>query len=453
MYLYNSLSQSKVPFEIEGNSIRWYSCGPTVYDHSHIGHARNYVGFDIIRRIFEDYLGYHVTQVLNITDIDDKIVKRAKDEGKTIEEVAKKWEKEFLDDMKVLGVKPPTTLTRVTEYIPEIINFISVLIDKGTAYVQDGSVYFKIKEYSEKHTYGKFVSCVDHEGNFALWKADQDFWDSPWGKGRPGWHIECSVMATCIFGSELEIHTGGEDLKFPHHENEIAQCEAFYDKSWVKYFLHSGHLHIDGSKMSKSLKNFITIKQALSKYSPRELRMLFLLHPINKVLEYNQDSMNYAKSIDNLFDNLMSNLVMEVKSITENKWEDQDKLMNQRLVELRIEVDQAIKDNFDTRTVIQLMQEMSIHINRYLKSKPKLYLVQEIYGYYQKIFNVFGMNYTETVIQCSSEIVDELVNYRSEVRSLAKKFFTLSDQLRDDVLPNLGIRLIDKGNISSWKYS
>ena len=282
----NSLCNEKVEFLTKNGdrTINWYMCGPTVYDAAHLGHARTYLTFDIIRRILSNYFHYDVSLCMNITDIDDKIIQRSNEQKKNFAEFAKFWEDSFFKDMRALNIMYPNYITRVSEYIPEIISFIEEIIKKGYAYEKNGSVYFDIEEYKKgNHLYAKLVPQDKNQnldelqetegalskdntqekknkGDFALWKTskkDEPFWDSPWGKGRPGWHIECSVMSSSIFGDSLDIHSGGIDLKFPHHDNEIAQTEAHDDsKQWINYFLHTGHLKIEGLKMSKSLKNF-----------------------------------------------------------------------------------------------------------------------------------------------------------------------------------------------------
>ncbi len=303
MLVNNSLTRVIEPLILpQDKNIKWYSCGPTVYDHSHIGHARNYVSFDIIRRILEDYLGYRVTYVMNITDIDDKIIDRANQEKIKFSDWALKWEIEFFQDMDRLNVKPPTVIARVSEYIPEIINYISRLMEKDMAYCSNGSVYFNLTNFHRQFKYGK-LSKPGEPGfppqgetlgklavqDFAVWKANkpgEPFWESPWGQGRPGWHIECSVMAGAILGDHIHIHSGGEDLKFPHHDNELAQSDAYYGKEgWVDYFLHSGHLRIKGEKMAKSRKNYITIQEVLQEYTARQIRILFLLHNYDTLIE------------------------------------------------------------------------------------------------------------------------------------------------------------------------
>jgi len=295
--LINSLTLEKDEFitQTGDQNLYWYMCGPTVYDAAHLGHARTYVGSDILRRVLRDYFHYNVYLSMNITDIDDKIIMRSIERKQPFSEFARFWEKDFLDDMAALNVEPPDVMTRVSEYVPDIVAYIEKMISNGYAYESNGSVYFDTATFKEGgHCYGKLepnsvndqerldeaegalsVGAADKKspGDFALWKKSKEgepYWESPWGDGRPGWHIECSVMAGDTLPCPMDIHSGGIDLRFPHHDNEIAQSEAYYDcKQWVNYFLHTGHLHIKGKKMSKSLKNFSTIKDALKEYSAK----------------------------------------------------------------------------------------------------------------------------------------------------------------------------------------
>lgn len=381
LFVTSSLTSDRKKIEFLPNHhhvVNWYGCGPTVYDWPHIGHARTYVSFDILRRIMMGYFGYKVNMVMNITDVDDKIITRAKEQNKDFMEVARHWEKVFWEDMQALNVMEPDVKTRVTEYMPEIIQYIDGIIQNGFAYESNSSVYFDTQTFqsAEQHTYGRMEPnalndrnrVLEGEGSlgiagpsdkkcvcdFALWKKAKDgepFWESPWGKGRPGWHIECSAMASCILPFPLDIHSGGVDLRFPHHENELAQSEAYYNKApWVKYFLHTGHLNIHGAKMSKSLKNFITIRQILDEFSGRRIRILFLLNRWDSPMNYcpSGDSMKQAVAIDSAFDNFFATIRTLRKKLAgtilpNNRDVDKD-LLNQ-LTTTKQKIDEFMKDN------------------------------------------------------------------------------------------------------------
>ena len=435
LFLYNSLTRAKEEFiPRSGRQVTWYNCGPTVYDSAHMGHARSYISFDIIRRVLQFYFNYDLFFVQNVTDIDDKIIQRARQrylfdnyrqhsvqiknstqliadikeaialmttkrdaetdidkknmlsklisgaqqsidscnpiseleviltqtsdvlsqwldrqkghevsENSIFQSLSRHYEQEYNEDMKALNIMAPDSVTRVSEFIPEIIEYIEVIIKNGFAYESNGSVYFDTNRFdaSEKHFYAKLVpeavgdnkALAEGEGDlshttdkrnasdFALWKNSkpgEPFWSSPWGNGRPGWHIECSVMASSMIGQQMDIHSGGYDLKFPHHDNEMAQAEAYYDsgKPWINYFLHSGHLTISGCKMSKSLKNFITIKEALKRNTWRQLRFAFLLHSWKETLDYSDNTMNDALQYEKFANvSLHSNLLLQYISI------------------------------------------------------------------------------------------------------------------------------------------
>jgi cysteinyl-tRNA synthetase len=467
----NSLCKGElVPFVTKSRDITWYTCGITAYGPAHLGHAKNYVNFDVIRRIFEHYFGYNIHMVMNVTDIDDKIINRAIEENVNWKTLAEKWEKEFFEDMATLNVNPPNTLTRVSEYIEEIKNFIDTLIELNLAYTSNGSVYFDVAKFKLTNNYGKLSCENDSVGannshiddkkapmDFALWKAtkslNEPFWESKWGNGRPGWHIECSAMASSVFGSEIDIHTGGEDLKFPHHCNELAQSEGFHQtQSWVNYFLHSGHLGISGSKMSKSLKNFITVKEALKKNTPRQLRMLFLLHNYDTVMEYSKETLAYAVSIDNSMEKLL-----EVMTLAHSKLQlsDSQKFQpefHEKLVKLRNKVDASLSDNFNTPKTIKIMLSFGSTIHKYLSEGPTYFMLKDVIDFYNKILNIFGLNYgVSTNISSDSQFeqaIDILVDYRSKVRASAKNkdiasIFELSDTVRDQALPEINIKLVD----------
>ena len=301
------------------NLVTWYMCGPTVYDSSHLGHAKTYICFDIIRRLMTDYFGYNVKLCMNITDIDDKIIARSNEQKRDWNELSRHWETEFFKDMEALNVRLPNVITRVSEYVPEIITFIDQIVKNGYAYESNGSVYFDVLKFANEpnHTYAKLEptsfgdaqKLKEGEGalsaategdkrnaqDFALWKKSkpgEPLWESPWGPGRPGWHIECSAMAHEIFKEfPIDIHSGGCDLRFPHHDNELAQSEAYYGcDNWIRHFWHTGHLHIDNLKMSKSLKNFLTIRDILANYSARQVRFLFLMHKWDGIINFSPEN-------------------------------------------------------------------------------------------------------------------------------------------------------------------
>lgn len=310
--VYNDLTRKKETFvPVEPGKVRFYVCGPTVYNFFHIGNARPFVLFDVFRRYLES-IGYEVTYVQNFTDIDDKMINRANEMGITVAELAEKYIAEYYADADALGIRRATVNPRATHEIPAIIDIIEKLIEKGHAYEADGDVYFSVPSFPE---YGKLSKQSLEELNagarievderkkspldFALWKAakpGEPFWESPWGKGRPGWHIECSAMSTKYLGKTIDIHGGGSDLIFPHHENEIAQSECANDAQFVKYWLHNAYLLIDKEKMSKSLGNFLTVRDAREKISPLVLRFFLMSVHYRSPLNFSQEGLDHAKA-------------------------------------------------------------------------------------------------------------------------------------------------------------
>ena len=311
MKVYNTLSGEKEEFLPQGDEVKMYVCGVTPYDHCHFGHAMSYIAFDVIRRYLR-FRGYQVKYVQNITDIDDKIIGRANKLGISPRELAEKYTNGYFEDMDALNIERADIYPRATEEIPKIIEVIQALIDKGYAYPAEGSVYFRVRNVAD---YGKLAHRTlesmmagarvepgedkEHPLDFALWKASkpgEPWWESPWGRGRPGWHIECSAMSLKYLGDTLDIHGGGQDLIFPHHENEIAQSESFTGKKpFVKYWLHNGLVQLGEDKMSKSLGNLITIKQALEKYSPDAIRVFVLSSHYRSPLTYSEEALGAAE--------------------------------------------------------------------------------------------------------------------------------------------------------------
>ncbi|KAL8444771.1 hypothetical protein Emed_006086 [Eimeria media] len=502
----NSMTGGKTEFiPQEGSRINWYGCGPTVYDAAHMGHARTYVAFDVIRRILSDYFGYDVNMVMNITDIDDKIIARSQEQGVNFLELARHWEKEFFKDMQALNVLLPSVVTRVSEYVPEVLKLIEEIIDNGFAYESQGSVYFDTQRFgSDKmHTYGRMEpgSVADqsrvlegegalglvssekrHPCDFALWKKakpDEPSWESKWGPGRPGWHIECSAMASTILPFPLDIHSGGIDLRFPHHDNELAQSEAAKNKpQWVNYFLHSGHLHIYGAKMSKSLKNFVTIKECLQQFNARHIRFLCLMHRWDSPMNYSPDgeTMQQAIDVDKGFLNFFSLAKAKLKAASPvsdftQRWSEEDIKLNDELRGTKEKVRNALLDNFDTPEALVALQHLVSFTNTYLNTSaaPKAPLLKDVATYVMYILRVFGivtgsdegfeyedkgeeargleplMHCVEMRAKGGSKRVEENGNASPADTSLIfKNLLNLCDELRDEKLPNLGILLQDR---------
>uniref|UniRef100_A0AAA9T011 cysteine--tRNA ligase n=1 Tax=Bos taurus TaxID=9913 RepID=A0AAA9T011_BOVIN len=383
--VYNSLTRRKDPLIVSrADAASWYSCGPTVYDHAHLGHACSYVRFDIIRRILSRVFGCTVVMVMGITDVDDKIIRRANEMSVSPASLARLYEEDFKQDMAALKVLPPTAYLRVTEHVPQIVAFIERLIANGHAYcTAKGNVYFDLQSRGDR--YGKLVGVapgpvgepVDsdkrHTSDFALWKAakpQEPFWGSPWGDGRPGWHIECSTIASLVFGSQLDIHSGGVDLAFPHHENEIAQCEAFHQcPQWGNYFLHSGHLHVKGGgeKMSKSLKNYVTIKDFLRSTSPDVFRLFCLRSSYRSAIDYSEGALLEARSLLRA----TAAFVEDARAYLRGQLAGgpiQEDVLWERLGRTKAAVQAALADDFDTVRAVDAVMDLVHHGNRQLKA-------------------------------------------------------------------------------------
>ena len=487
-------------------------CGPTVYDASHMGHARTYLGFDIIRRILQNYFRYDVTLIMNITDIDDKIIDRSATKNIHHLELSRHFEQEFHKDMSDLGVEPPTVVTRVTEYMDEIVQYIQNICDKGLAYESNGSVYFHVEafENTPNHHYCKlspeqinnakllaegegkltqdFASEKKSPRDFALWKKSKEgepTWDSPWGPGRPGWHIECSVMASDILerlidSPKMDIHSGGIDLKFPHHDNEMAQAEAECGETqWVNYFVHAGHLHIKGLKMSKSLKNFITIQQALEINTARQIRMLFLLYKYNAQMDYGDDTMVHALETEKRFVEFYHNVKACLRQNDmkgPQKWSPETFELQKSLSNAMSKVHEALQDDFDTPTVMASLVELVKATNVYMEGNHQVVglVVRNVASYITRMFKVFGLIPNDAIgfgttgsgegdtagsrEEVLGPVLDALMDFRSAVREKARSkdiggVLGECDDFRDTKLPPLGIRLEDKANGPVWKLA
>ncbi|CAN6627053.1 hypothetical protein TRVA0_011S00870 [Trichomonascus vanleenenianus] len=607
--VFNTLNREKSEvIPLEPGRLSWYSCGPTVYDAAHMGHARNYVTIDINRRILQDYFGYDIMFVQNVTDIDDKIIIRArqgylfeqfrkqvgdkvddklvarleealklynaehvngpdeiegldawiavlpeetregakfkmhmaairaahkaighkatisvdeflalgkpvllyaldKQEGHTgtdhkiFRDLSSHWENDFNRDMAKLNVQQASVTTRVSEYVPEIVDFIEGIVKNGFGYESGGSVYFDTAAFEKGgHDYAKLQPwhkgrndlIAEGEGalvgstrekkssnDFALWKASkpgEPSWDSPWGKGRPGWHIECSVMASAILGKQMDIHSGGIDLAFPHHDNELAQSEAFHNNDqWVNYFMHTGHLHIEGSKMSKSLKNFISIKDALKTYSPRQLRLAFAMQQWNNQFDFKpqlSEVKAFEATLSNFFNNIKARLEEENHKLAEGaiiprKPGAEELALYDALHKARKEVHAAFCNNLSTPAALGQIGELVQAANAYIVAKDESAMMEplvEIGRWITKILRILGFETASEIGWKSSSSVEggstediarpfvkQLSQFRDDVRTNAidgkdsKEFLNLTDKLRDVLLQQFGVLLDDRG--------
>ena len=457
-----------------------YACGVTVYDDCHVGHARSAVVFDVVRRYLK-YRGFDVTYVRNFTDIDDKIINRAKKEGIPWDAVAGKYTEEYYRDMDRLGVARADVEPRATEHIPEIIAIVQGLIDKGFAYEADGSVYFSVGRFSE---YGKLskrdkeemiagarVELDERKKNpmdFVLWKSSKEgepFWESPWGPGRPGWHIECSAMSIKHLGESFDIHGGGADLLFPHHENEIAQSEAFTGKPFAKYWVHNGFITIDKEKMSKSLGNFFTIKEVLDRYDPEVLRFFLLSMHYRSPIEFSDEQLREAESsIDRYYTTIVRiDDFLEKHLDTGEKYSKAGKAFEAVLLSFRGKFDEAMDDDFNTALALGHIFEFIRETNKFLDHKPSGSKDSELLSSAKKILlesgdilNLFNRRPYEWYLSLmkirnvgvSEKEILEKIKQRREARD--GKDWQAADAIRKG-LEEKGIILEDKKDRTDWK--
>lgn len=444
--LYNTLTRQKEEFKpIEDGKIKMYVCGPTVYNYIHIGNARPAIVFDTVRRYFE-YRGYEVNFVMNFTDVDDKIINAANELGEDVFTIANRYIHAFKEDVAKLNVKEANHHPRVTESMDEIIDFIQKLIEKGYAYEVDGDVYFKTRSYEE---YGKLShQSIDELRSgariqvgekkkdpldFALWKSAKPgevYWDSPWGQGRPGWHIECSAMVKKYLGDTIDIHAGGQDLTFPHHENEIAQSEALNDKPFANYWMHNGYINIDNEKMSKSLGNFILTKDIIKQYDPMVVRFFMLSvhyrNPINFTDELLESAQNSLERIQISYQNLEHR-----KKASTNLALDSDEWI-EKIDEKIKAFEAAMDDDFNTANAITVLFELSREANLYLeKNQTDSKVIESFQKAMTTILEVLGIT-----IELEDELLDDEIEALIEERNEARKArnFERADEIRDMLL-------------------
>ena len=463
MKLYNTLTRKKDDFvPIEDKKVRMYVCGPTVYNYIHIGNARPMIVFDTVRRYME-YKGYNVNYVSNFTDVDDKIIKKAMEEGVSAEEIAKRYIEECKKDMKALNIKPATTHPLATQEIDGMIDMISTLIEKGYAYEKDGTVYFrtrKFKDYgklSKKNLdeleAGKRIAVEDaKEDNmdFVLWKPKKDgepYWESPWGKGRPGWHIECSVMAKKYLGDQIDIHAGGEDLIFPHHENEIAQSEAANGEQFTKYWMHNAFLNIDNKKMSKSLGNFFTVREVQEKYDLQVLRFFMLSAHYRSPLNFSAELMEAAKNGLDRIVTAVSKLTKLLETAPQCDMTSREKELQFSAKELVEKYEAAMDDDFNTADAISSIFEIVKIANVNANEESSREFLSCLKEQIVKLCDILGI-----VVDRKEELLDDdiesLINERQQARK--DKNFARADEIRN-ILLERGIILEDTRQGVTWK--
>ncbi len=462
LFVYNTLTRKKQEFKpLKDKEVRMYVCGVTPYDEAHLGHGRAYVTFDIVRRYLE-YSGYKVIYVQNITDVDDKIIAKGQGSWVKCQEIVKTYFDSYLEVMEKLNVLNPTKYVKATEHIQEMINWIKGLVDKGFAYEVNGDVYFEVSKFKD---YGKLSkrklddmkagARVEKDSrkkspyDFSLWKTAKEgepSWDSPWGKGRPGWHIECSAMSTKYLGESFDIHGGGLDLIFPHHENEIAQTEALTCKPWVKYWFHNGFVNVNKQKMSKSLGNFFTLKDIFEKYSPEAVRFFLLSTHYRGPINFSDQQLKDAeKGLARLHDTL-DRLQFSIDSIEKSK--DVHGL-DQELLKLDEDFIEAMNDDFNAAAAIGVLFEIVTFANRVMEEKLNdkdilLKTKKSIEGFLE----LLGFKAVSRKPLAVSGEIEALIAKREAARK--KKDFKAADKIRNDLLKK-GIILEDTPDGVRWK--
>jgi cysteinyl-tRNA synthetase len=460
--LYNTLTRKKEEFvPLEEGKVKMYVCGPTVYNFIHIGNARPPIVFDTVRRYLE-YRGYDVHYVSNFTDVDDKLIRAANQLGEDVPTIADRFIQAYFEDVTALGCKKADIHPRVMENMDTIIDFIDQLIKKGFAYESEGDVYFRTRNFDE---YGKLShQSIDDlqigarievgekkqdDLDFALWKAAKEgeiYWESPWGIGRPGWHIECSAMAKKYLGETIDIHAGGQDLTFPHHENEIAQSEALSGKTFARYWMHNGYINIDNEKMSKSLGNFVLVHDIIKRHNPQVLRFFMLSVHYRNPINYSDELLESTKAAFERLTTSYQNLKHRKESSTELTNNNQEWL--EKIEALEVEFIKAMDDDFNTAKAISVLFDLSKLANYYLLEKNTAIEVIDTFTHqFDELFKVLGLT-LETASEMLDDEIDALIEKRIQARK--ERNFQLSDQIRDQ-LKEMNIILEDTPQGTRWK--
>ncbi|MDF2544520.1 MAG: cysS [Herbinix sp.] len=467
MKIYNTLTKMKEEFiPIEEGKVRMYVCGPTVYNYIHIGNARPTIVFDTVRRYFE-YKGYTVNYVSNFTDVDDKIIKKANEEGVSATDISERYIKEFRTDMNALNVKEATVHPKATEEIDGMIEMINALIKKGYAYEKNGTVYFRTRNFKE---YGKLSKknlddleagiriAVSEEKedsmDFVLWKPKKEgepYWTAPWSNGRPGWHIECSVMSRKYLGEQIDIHAGGEDLVFPHHENEIAQSEAANGKEFAKYWMHNAFLNIDNKKMSKSEGNFFTVREIGEEYSLSVLRFFMLNAHYRSPINFSRDLMESAKNALNRILTAVGQLehLLKQGNLTKEAISEQETAILGEADALKVKFEQSMEDDFNTADAIAAIFELVKLANTNSNNESSEAFVTELHSLIVKLCDILGIITAKEEELLDSDIEQLIVDRQNARKS---KDFAKADEIRNLLLEK-GILLEDTREGVRWKRS
>ncbi|MHA1828705.1 MAG: cysteine--tRNA ligase [Candidatus Heimdallarchaeaceae archaeon] len=467
--IYNTLTRQLEEFKtVEPGVVRWYNCGPTVNGLMHLGHARSAVAFDTIRRYLE-YRGYKVQYVMNFTDIEDRMIEVANTEKRAVLEVAEEYLRYFRRDFERINIKEATINPRAMLHINNMIDFIKKLIDKGFAYESNGDVYFDVRKFEKygKLSNQKIENVLEHTedaenpnkrfpADFALWKSKkpgEPSWPSPWGEGRPGWNIECSTMSMLYLGDTLDIHSGGQDLIFPHHENEIAQSESLTGKPFATYWLHNGYINIDEEKMSKSLGNFVNIQDLLNHYSSDAIRLFILQTHYRSPITFNEEAMEQAQiTADRLF-----NTIFLVKYYSKNEeiveLNEKDTELIERTNKARDSFIKSMDEDFNTSIALSVIFDLAREVNEYVHKEDRINakVMQEVDKFFNEFRSIFGL--FENFNQYSSiETIEKLVKLLIELRQSFRKEkkWEMSDKIRDE-LKKAGIALEDTPKRVLWR--
>ncbi len=472
MQIFNSMTRRKEEFvPLQPGKVSMYCCGPTVYNYIHVGNARPIIMFDVLRRYLE-YRGYDVTFVQNFTDVDDKIIKKANEEGSASQTVAETFIREYFTDAQGLGVQAATIHPKATENMPQIIELVQTLIDKGYAYpAENGDVYYrtlKFKGYGklshqpiEDLQVGARIEANDVKEDpldFALWKSakpGEPYWDSPWGQGRPGWHIECSAMSNRYLGKTIDIHCGGQDLQFPHHENEIAQSEAANGCEFVRYWMHNGFLNVDNKKMSKSLNNFFTVREAAAAYGYDTIRFFMLSSHYRSPLNYSADILEQCKSSLARLRNAFNRMQELVQTGAEGAIKPEEQTVVDGFDTYRTRFDEAMDDDFNTANAVSVLFELvrAINIATAAKNAPTRAFAQLCLNMLNEFNTVLGLLYQVPVTEEESPAEDTAwIEEAIAARAAAKKAknWAEADRIRDE-LKAKGIVLKDSKQGTTWE--